>query len=304
MNPFDVIKTRLQTQHSSDPLFHPTASPHVTSPLSLRPGTATATAPAALGSNNAVARLIRHEGMGVLWRGVGPAMIIAMPSQASYMVGYDLIRRALLDRPLPFFIEPASGNVSEIHKLGAPLVAGGTVRAAIVSFFSPIELLRTRLQSLPPSDSFNQVLKSTLDVVRTDGVASLWRGLPASLWRDVPFSAIYWASYEVMQRMLTGSGFGETIPQRGDQTWAVAFTSGAVSGSVRPSHSHLCCKPQLIGECGHKGGCYLHQPLRCDQNAQTSFCCRCTTRYITPHHGPSKKARHPGSFQRPDAPLS
>lgn len=173
-------------------------------------------------------------------------MVISMPSQASYMVGYDLIRAALLDRPLPFLVS-SKGDVSEIHKLGAPLVAGGFVRATIVSVFSPIELLRTRLQSLPPSSTFQQVTRSTLDVVRTDGIWSLWRGLPATLWRDVPFSAIYWASYEVMQRALTGSGFGETLPQGGNQTWAVAFTSGAVSGSVGCKTDFFpCCSVKLI----------------------------------------------------------
>lgn len=231
MNPFDVIKTRLQTQHCTDPLFDP--SFHASSTTTSHASVSLRSDAVAAASNNAVTRLIRQEGLAVLWRGVGPAMVISMPSQASYMVGYDLVRGALLDRPLPFLVSSSTGEASEIHKLGAPLVAGGLVRATIVSAFSPIELLRTRLQSLPPSSTFKQVTQSTFDVVRTDGVFSLWRGLPATLWRDVPFSAIYWASYEVMQRMLTGSGFGETLPQGGNQSWAVAFTSGAVSGSVR-----------------------------------------------------------------------
>ena len=39
-----------------------------------------------------------------------------------------------------------------------------------------------------------------------------------------------------MSRTLTGSGFGESAvePEKGGRAFAVAFVSGAVSGSVRP----------------------------------------------------------------------
>lgn len=186
------------------------------------------------GPIDVLVHIIRHEGIGTLWRGVVPAMAISVPSQASYMVGYDVLRRSLLDRPLPIFIK-SDGDTSEIHKLGVPLLAGAAVRASIVTFFSPIELLRTRLQSLPPSTPFTEVWRSTLQAVGRQGIRSLWQGLPATLWRDVPFSGIYWASYEIIQRCLTGTGFGEGGASNGagnSHTFAAAFISGALGGSV------------------------------------------------------------------------
>jgi solute carrier family 25 protein 39/40 len=40
------------------------------------------------------------------------------------------------------------------------------------------------------------------DLVATQGIPSLWRGLTLTLWRDVPFSAIYWWGYESGRNML------------------------------------------------------------------------------------------------------
>jgi len=90
---------------------------------------------------------------------------------------------------------------------------------------SPLELIRTNLQSTPPSPNQPHTLRSVLssiqNVVRRNSVFFLWRGLGPSLWRDVPFSGVYWASYEAWK------GF---YARRGHEGAFVAFLSGASSG--------------------------------------------------------------------------
>lgn len=56
-----------------------------------------------------------------------------------------------------------------------------------------------------------------------EGVFGLWRGLGPSLFRDVPFSGIYWMTYESLK-----SHYEVKVP-----TFWFSFLGGAVSGSVR-----------------------------------------------------------------------
>ena len=143
--------------------------------------------------------------------------IIGVPSSTTYMLLYDHLLRQTLPPLLPASI--------------VPLSAGMLARTTITSFASPLELIRTNLQSTPTNPSkpntLSSVLRSINGLVRDQGVRSLWRGLGPSLWRDVPFSGIYWASYESIKTGLHQQGFG-----RKGHGADVAFVSGAVSGTA------------------------------------------------------------------------
>lgn len=129
------------------------------------------------------------------------------------MLTYDHLLRTTLPPLLP-------------HESLVPLTAGILARASITSVASPLELIRTNLQSTPENANVPRTLTSVLTslrgLVRAQGVRSLWRGLGPSLWRDVPFSGIYWASYE---------GWKGVFERRGQTGAWVAFLSGAVSGT-------------------------------------------------------------------------
>jgi solute carrier family 25 protein 39/40 len=140
--------------------------------------------------------------------------LIGVPSSTCYMLTYDHLSNVVLP---PFFPYPNF----------VPLTAGILARTAISSIASPLELIRTNLQSTPQSASNPHTLRSVLtsirSLVRGQGFRYLWRGLGPTLWRDVPFSGIYWAGYE---------GGKSAFARRGlSGTW-VAFISGAVSGTT------------------------------------------------------------------------
>jgi solute carrier family 25 protein 39/40 len=108
-----------------------------------------------------------------------------------------------------------------------PLAAGVFARTIVSSVVSPLELIRTNLQSTPQlpntPHTFRSVVSSLEGLVRSHGVVHLWRGLGPTLWRDVPFSGLYWASYEGMKRYLE---------RRGNSGPSLAFICGATSGTV------------------------------------------------------------------------
>jgi len=115
-----------------------------------------------------------------------------------------------------------------------PLLAGITARTFISSLVSPLELLRTNLQSTPIDPlrphTFSSTLRFTRLRVKTDGIRVLYRGLGPTLWRDVPFSGIYWAGYEAWKKFFSRTT-DFPLPM-------IAFASGAISGVTSALLTH------------------------------------------------------------------
>ncbi|KAF8483131.1 mitochondrial carrier domain-containing protein [Gautieria morchelliformis] len=220
MTPFDVVKTRLQTQ-PPPPLFPrpppqtcclPSHVPCVRNMSSL----AYAPHPEELVCvwDHGTLRAERAEGVRGLWKGAGTTLVLGVPSSTCYMLTYDHFVHVLIPHISP---SPAA----------TPLISGILARTVITSLISPLELLRTNLQSTPPSPENPHTLPSVISnirsLVRSQGVLSLWRGLGPSLWRDVPFSGLYWAGYETCKPM---------FERRGNKGAQVAFASGSISGTA------------------------------------------------------------------------
>jgi solute carrier family 25 protein 39/40 len=140
--------------------------------------------------------------------------VIGVPSSTAYMVTYDYLLRQVMPVVIPF---PSV----------VPLAAGVFARTLVSSVVSPLELIRTNLQSTPSLPNTPHTLKSVLSslegLVRAHGVRHLWRGLEPTLWRDVPFSGLYWASYE---------GMKQHLEKRGRSGPSLAFICGATSGTA------------------------------------------------------------------------
>lgn len=103
--------------------------------------------------------------------------------------------------------------------------------AVAATLISPIELIRTRVQSsFGPDAALRNVLGDLRATIASQGVRKLWTGLAPTLWRDVPFSAIYWYAYESSKRTLH-----KWYPHLGDDVWGgyqISFLSGAGSGML------------------------------------------------------------------------
>lgn len=146
----------------------------------------------------------------------------------------------------------------------APLIAGSLARTLSATVISPIEMFRTRLQALPirtfqisqlvfitaerlifntvkkktagrPSPTYTSVTKDMYRLVQSKGPLILYRGLGPTLWRDVPFSGIYWASFELLKTSLTSPDsplpFSPLSTTLGLGPIPISFMSGFVSGT-------------------------------------------------------------------------
>ncbi|KAI9005782.1 mitochondrial carrier domain-containing protein [Phycomyces nitens] len=161
--------------------------------------------------------IVKNEGLTALWRGLSPALLMSVPANVIYFVGYDYLK---------VIIQPYT---STKHNDYSPLVAGGLARTVAVALISPIELFRTRLQAATGVNDFRNVLYGVQNMMKKDGVRALWRGLPPTLWRDVPFSAMYWMTYEKTKHALMAYTNKSSVTMAQGDLY-ISFIAGAFSG--------------------------------------------------------------------------
>uniref|UniRef100_A0A1Q3FGJ2 Putative solute carrier family 25 member 40 n=1 Tax=Culex tarsalis TaxID=7177 RepID=A0A1Q3FGJ2_CULTA len=220
MTPLDVVKTRLQTQQklmlSNKCYLYCNGLMDHLCPCGPN-GTATFAKPKLHfnGTIDAFMKISHYEGVRSLWSGLGPTLVLALPTTVIYFVAYEQFRLRLKK----LYQKRTNSNAQQLP-LWIPLVAGGSARVMAVTIVNPLELIRTKMQS--EKLSYTEVGRGFKSMLRLQGVLGLWNGFFPTILRDVPFSAIYWTTYE-------------TLKKRSDvtqPTFWFSFAAGAVSGSV------------------------------------------------------------------------
>ncbi|CAO2617584.1 Probable mitochondrial glutathione transporter SLC25A40 [Lemmus lemmus] len=153
---------------------------------------------------------LRNEGIKSLWSGLPPTLVMAVPATVIYFTCYE---------QLSAFLRAKLGE----NETRIPIVAGIVARFGAVTVISPLELIRTKMQS--KKFSYKELHRFVSMKVSEDGWISLWKGWAPTILRDVPFSAMYWYNYEILKKWLCEkSGLYEP-------TFMINFASGALSGS-------------------------------------------------------------------------
>lgn len=162
------------------------------------------------GTTNAFVQIVRNEGVRSLWSGLPPTLVMAIPATAIYFTCYDQLRDILIHR------------LDSVES--ASLIAGATARLGSATLISPLELIRTKMQSRPLS--YKELTSCIQSSVAKEGWLSLWKGWGPTVLRDVPFSAMYWFNYELGRKWLC-ERYNKT-----EATFSICFASGALSGSI------------------------------------------------------------------------
>jgi len=172
------------------------------------------------GTADAFLKISRTEGISSLWSGLSPTLVLAVPTTVTYFTMYEQLKVCIDSQRRAQSAQP-SILTAETPKW-VSLTAGGLARLAAVTLVSPLELVRTKMQSqkMPWSD----VHKCLTELVRAQGIRALWNGYTATLLRDVPFSALYWPLYEQSKAIMN-------LYTSNRDSFLVNFGSGAVAGS-------------------------------------------------------------------------
>lgn len=156
-------------------------------------------------------QIVRYEGVRTLWRGLTPTILMTVPGVTLYVsvLLFFTISYFTLYEQLQFYIN-------------FPLFSGALARIITVLATSPLEMLRTYLQSKRDVRGITEVTHS---LVRTRGFFGLWSGTWPTLVRDVPFSAIYWTLMERLRKDL------KAYSKNNDRKYfSTTFLAGAMSG--------------------------------------------------------------------------
>jgi len=174
-HPFDTIKVRMQTM----PLPAPGQSPMYA------------------GAIDCVKKTLANEGPKGLYKGMAAPLVGVAPIFALSFWGNDfgktLIRRF-------------TGS-QELGLAGLAL-AGGFSGIGTTIIMAPGERIKCILQTQQQGGAvkYSGPVDVAKSLYREGGMRSIYKGTVATLLRDVPASAMYFASYEVIMRLLVPAG--------------------------------------------------------------------------------------------------
>ncbi|XP_014220424.1 mitochondrial dicarboxylate carrier [Trichogramma pretiosum] len=103
---------------------------------------------------------------------------------------------------------------------------GGLASAGAACVTHPLDLLKVHLQT--QQEGKTSVYKSTVNIIRTQGVAALYSGLSASLLRQLTYSTVRFGVYEVGKQAIETPGQHAPFYQK----LVLAGVSGAAGGIV------------------------------------------------------------------------
>ena len=141
-----------------------------------------------MGSENIALRVLRQEGVGALWSGLRPSLLMTVPANVIYFSAYEHLRNVI-----------ANADGRRGSEDVAPVLAAAGAKLLASTATAPLELMRTRMQA-EQALLRQGMLGGAVALVRREGVVALWKGLAPTLWRDVPFSMVYWLGYESLKR--------------------------------------------------------------------------------------------------------
>lgn len=151
----------------------------------------------AIGSSARFEDVLRHalknEGLTGLYQGLR-ATVVAVAPEKAVMFGVNAVLRAKA-KPL----ENEQGMLPLPLEMGIGALAG----AGQVLFSSPKEMIMVQMQ-MASQQGMAPSLNNPIVHAQRLGVGQLYRGCSATLFRDVPFAALYFASYSRVKLWMQG----------------------------------------------------------------------------------------------------
>lgn len=168
----------------------------------------------------AVATVVKEEGIQGLWRGTVPGQLLAIPYTAVQFVALQQAkiiadRLELRNHPLEPFCS------------GAIAGAAGTVASY------PFDLLRTTLAAQGEPKVYNGMIDAVRGIYRETGVKGLYRGVGVTVLEIMPYAALQFGLYDAFLKIANRheETMSKTVPMKN-------FVCGLAAGTLAKLGTH------------------------------------------------------------------
>uniref|UniRef100_A0A8D0GNY9 Mitochondrial glutamate carrier 2 n=1 Tax=Sphenodon punctatus TaxID=8508 RepID=A0A8D0GNY9_SPHPU len=172
------------------------------------------------GMRDCLVKTLRSEGFFGMYRGAAVNLTLVTPEKAIKLAANDFFRHLL------------SRDGKELTLIREMLAGCGAGTCQVV-VTSPMEMLKIQLQDAGrlafgrQASTFKRPSATVIamDLLRTQGLMGVYKGLGATLLRDVPFSVIYFPLFAHINKL------GQRHPEE-KASFLHSFLSGCTAGSV------------------------------------------------------------------------
>lgn len=148
------------------------------------------------GIMDCLSKMMRTEGPSAFFKSYRTTIVMNIPFTAMHFSVYEAAKKWLLGLEAE----------EEEEGLAVQLVAGGAAGGAAAAITTPLDVVKTRLQTEGVHSATRYNNSAVLPVLRRiaedEGAWALWRGLRPRVLFHVPAAAVCWGSYETMKRLL------------------------------------------------------------------------------------------------------
>ncbi|KAL8977614.1 MAG: hypothetical protein Q9177_006596, partial [Variospora cf. flavescens] len=142
-----------------------------------------------LGAGSAI---LKHEGPRGFFSGFGATAIRDAPYAGLYVVFYEQSKRRLSQ--LKDATAPVGGEMKRSSSVPINFVSGVLAAGLATALTNPFDAVKTRLQLMP--GRYENMVQASRQMVREEGVRSLFDGLGLRMGRKAVSSALAWTLYE------------------------------------------------------------------------------------------------------------
>ncbi|KAJ3315628.1 hypothetical protein HDV04_002042 [Boothiomyces sp. JEL0838] len=174
VTPMDVIKIRLQAQRNS-----------MTDPLDI---------PKYRNAFHCAYVMVKEEGVGSLYKGLGLTVIRQGTNQAANFTVYEFLKSKFSE------MQPTAQSLPSYQTAFIGLISG----ACGPLFNAPVDTIKTRIQKNPSTENgLIRVVKISKNILQTEGFFAFYKGLVPRVLRVAPGQSITFMVYEKVYKALS-----------------------------------------------------------------------------------------------------